>query len=433
MPAEFWASAKFQMKIPTGLVGVAGGLILPSGVALPTLERRNLSRQYPHLARRLLDPQLYLAGLNVSVCRKPCANLTSYGWFAGVPLPAFNSAQQTQAQWAAQARAAVPASWLGQVPATAHEIEDVVRICAETQQRIGCEAIILPSPLTTSPSSDYSTELQWLDSGLTIARRVAPNVPRIATVAVSDTCLRGFTPADNGLLDVIVDQVTARTPEGAYVLLELANEDGHYCTHPNTVGALLRLVHGLKIGGIERVMVAFAGTAGLLALAVGADAWSTGWYRGERRLRLVDFEQQEGRAVPAYYSHNLAGEFHLASDLDRVARAGYLGRLADVTEASDGLIRALAAGRPVSAVPEWQYKQSNVAASIEHFLAVMARETAVLSASSADARIDYAQRWLETADQFASDLYTVGSFNSRTSLNHQRSWREAFTRFLSSR
>jgi hypothetical protein len=240
-------------------------------------------------------------------------------------------------------------------------------------------------------------------------------------------------PVDNALIDAIVDQVTSRAPEGAYLVLEQANEDGYYCTHPNTIGAVLRIIHGLKLGGIGRVVVSFAGTGGLLALAVGADTWSTGWYRGERRLRLVDFEQQEGRAVPAYYSHNLAGEFHLESDLDRATRAGFLPRIADVTVASEGLIRALERGTSTSAVPDWQYRQSNVAASIEHFLTVMSRETGVLSALNNNACLDYAQTWLETADNLASALYSVGSFNSRTSLNHQRSWREAFAQFLATR
>jgi hypothetical protein len=434
MPTEFFASARYKMKIPETVQGIRGGLILPSGIALHTLERRNLTRSHPHLARRLLDPQLYLAGLNVSACRKACTYLSSYGWFGDMAsFPPFDSSKQTQPEWAAQARTAVTSSWLGRVPTTSTEIEDAIRLCLETQNRIGCEALILPSPLTTNPASDYSAELQWLDSGLTIASGIDQSIPRCATISVSDTCLRGIPPAENALLDVIVDQVTARSPEAAYVVLEQANEDGYYCAHPNTIGALLRLVDGLKVGGTQRVVVAFAGTAGLLALAAGADTWSTGWYRGERRLRLVDFEQQEGRAVPTYYSHGLAGEFHLAADLDRVNKAGFLPSIADATEASEGLLKALAAGRPVSAVPEWQHRLTNVAASIEHFLAVMARETEILSSLSPTERIDYVQRWLDRADQLASELYSVGSFNVRTALNHQRSWRDAFARFLKER
>lgn len=433
MSKQFFASAKYKMKLPAGISGVAGGLIVPSGVARHVLERRNLERAYPHLARRLLDPQLYLAGLNVNTCRAACTNLASYGWLPGERLPAYDSAAHTQSQWSRGARATVHDYWRGSAPTDHGEIEATITSCIEAQGALGCEAIILPSPLTTDPGTSFTAELEWIDVGLDIAARVLPGQPRIPTLAVSDTCLRGISPSSNRLLDTIVDQVSARTPEGAYIVLEQANEDGYYCTHPNTVGSLLRLVHGLKVGGVSRVVVAFAGTAGLLALAVGADTWSTGWYRGERRLRLADFEQQEGRAMPAFYSHALAGEFHLESDLDRAVSAGFFSRLSDVTDSSEGLMRALAARAPVSSVPEWKNTQSNVTAAIEHFLTVMSRETSVLAALSATDSVDYAQRWLENADRLSADLFSVGSFNARTSLNHQRSWREAFANFLSSR
>src|SRR5258706_8332624 len=96
---------------------------------------------------------------------------------------------------------------------------------------------------------------------------------------------------ENTLIDIILDQVTARAPDGAYVVLEQANEITYNCTSANTIGALLRLVRGLKDGGLRRVIVSYAGTAGLLTLIAGADAWATGWYRSERRLRLTDIEQ----------------------------------------------------------------------------------------------------------------------------------------------
>jgi hypothetical protein len=432
MSKEFFASAKFQMKIPEGVSGVAGGLILPSGIARPTLERRNLEKQYPHLRRRLLDPQLYLAGLNVARSEKACANLASYGWFLGT-VPAYDSGEQNRKDWSVAARASVRQSWSGTVPSTSMDIEETVRLCVLVQQQLGCEGIILPSPLTTDPTTSYERELEWLEAGLEIGSRTAPGLARIASVAISDTGLRGIEPQNNALIDVIIDQVTAREPEGVYVVIEQSNDDGYYFTHPNTVGSLLRLVHGMKVGGVTRVIVSFAGTAGILALAVGAQTWSTGWYRGERRLRLTDFEQGEGRAYPAYYSHSLAGEFHMDSDLDRVVARGFLERIVDETAGSEGLVRALRSGRRTSDVADWRYAQSNVRTAIEHFEAACTRETAVLAELSDAQCLEYAQRWLDVADRLASDLYSIGGFSPRTAINHQRSWREAFTRFLASR
>jgi hypothetical protein len=429
---EFYASAKYKMKIPDGLSGVAGGVIIPSGVSLHTVERRDLGRTYPHLARRLLDPQMYLATLNPATCRGTCANLASYGWFPITqPLP-YDSSSQTQAEWKKEMERLIVSTWTGLAPTVTAEIEDAIRLCVEVQVRLGVEAVILPSPLTTDVGSLYNDELEWLETGLAIAGRIAPHLPHYASVAVSDTALRGTDPWSNPLLDLILDQVTARRLSGVYLVLEQANEDGYYCTHPNTVGAFLRLCFGLKRGGVSRVVVAFAGTAGLMGLVAGADTWTTGWYRGERRLRRADFEQEEGRANPAYYSQPLAGEFHLQSDLDRVVARGFLPRVEDVTDASEGLIRALVGGALTSSVPEWQYRQSNVNAAIEHFLRVCARETTTISALGPGAE-SWALRWLEGAAALAADLYAVGGFQPRTAVNHQHGWLQAFRGFLSNR
>src|SRR5207248_89204 len=140
-------------------------------------------------------------------------------------LSSFDSSQQTQAQWRAQAQSAVAESWLGATPTDPAEIEETIRLCVDIEMNVGCEALLLPSPLTTNPTTNYSAELQWLDSGLEIAARTVPDFPRIVTIAISDTCLRGMRPGENALLDAIVDQVTARAPEGAYLVLEQANED----------------------------------------------------------------------------------------------------------------------------------------------------------------------------------------------------------------
>lgn len=429
---EFFASARFKMAVPRGVQGIAGGLIIPSGIAQPVLIRRDLAKRYPHLQRRLLDPQLYLATLNGAKCRGACVNLASYGWFDVTGIDPYDSKKYSQSEWKKRAEAKIHTAWPGAVPTSTKGIERAITACVATQNVLRCEAIILPSPLTSDPGTDYTAELKWLDEGLRIAEKLAANKPRLATVAVSDTCLRGIDPWSNQLLELILDQVTARQPEGAYLVLELANEHGYYCSHPNTIGALLRLAKGLKSGGMGRVFVAFAGIAGLLAVCAGADGWSTGWYRGERRLRLVDFEQPQGRANPSYYSHPLASEFHLQSDLDRVNAAKFLPRIVDETPASRGLLKALGGGRLVSSLPDWRYSQSNVSAAIEHFLTAAARETAVLASLTAEKRMEYGKKWLESAERLASDLYAIGPFNPRTELDHQTAWRSAFGKFLTS-
>lgn len=432
----FFASARFRMAVPPGIVGIDGAVIFPAGIPLPTLTRRkwvHFVKKYPHLQRRLLDPQLYLAGLNGATCRKACASLASYGWFGGSQVEKYDSSKHTQAEWRKKVQSKIHAQWTGDAPKGQKAIQTAIEVCCVTQVVMGCEAIILPSPLTTDPSTDYSTELMWLDDGLGISGKIGQGRPRLATIALSDTCVRGTDPWTNPLLELVLDQISARPIDGAYIVLEQANEHGYYCTHPNTIGALLRLSYGLKAAGVQRVFVAFAGVAGLLATCAGADDWTTGWYRGERRLRLADFEDEMGLANPTYYSHPVASEFHLQSDLDRVVAAKFLPRISDQTKASQGLLRALAGGANVASVADWRYSQSNVGAAIEHFLTVMARETQGLGALTPADRLDYGRQWLDRAAGLASDLYTLGGFNTRTELDHQHGWQTAYNKFLASK
>lgn len=419
------------MAIPSGIGSISGGLILPAGIPAPTLVRRDLSKRYPHLKRRLLDPQLYLSALPSVTCRSACVNLASYGWFLTDGIKPFESAKQEQAEWKREAKAKIYKSWKGTLPTADADISGVIEKCVGLQASLGCEAVILPSPLTTEFGSDYSVELSWLDRGMAIASKLAPATPRLATIALSDTCLRGIEPWKNDILTIILDQVTARAPDGAYLVIEQSNENGYYCAHPNTIGSLLRLVYELKQTGVQRIVLGLTGIAGLLGLAVGADTWAAGWYRGERRVRLADFDDQMGMAVPTYYSHKLAGEIHLENDLDRLNMRGLVTVLEDLTPASNGLLRALRAGRKVATVPEWQYRRSNVAAASEHFFTVAGRETEQLSSKTPKECLRYALDWLTGAEKLASDLYAVGGFATRTELNHQASWLQAYQKFLS--
>jgi hypothetical protein len=433
MEKAFYAPARYKMAIPGQIKGIAGGLIFPAGIPAPTLIRRDrsdLGKKYPHLQRRLLDPQLYLAVLPSVTCRKTCVNLASYGWFITEGIKQYESAKQDQSEWKREAMARIHKAWKGTIPTSEAQILTTALKATAFQQMMGCEAILLPSPLTAELSSDYSVELGWLDIGLKAAETQAPGIDRFASIALSDTSLRGLDPWHNDLLTVIIDQITARMPEGAYIVIEQSNEHGYYCTHPNTVGSLLRLVYQLKEAGLKRVVVGPIGLAGLLAAAVGADIWSAGWYRGERRVLLADYQDQMGMAVPTYYSHALAGEIHLEDDLDRLVKRGFLSQLEEQTGASKGLITALKLGRSVRSVPEWQHRQSNVGAATEHFFAVAARETAKLNGQTKAGCLGYAHEWLQSAEKLASKLYSVGGFNPRTELSHQAAWLQAFERFL---
>jgi hypothetical protein len=427
---EFYAPARHQMAIPPGIKGITGGIIFPAGINQHTLSRRDLSKKYPHLKRRLLDPQFYLSSLSAFTCRKACVNLSSYPWCLTNGAKAYESSKQSQSEWKAEANALIHRTWKSEIPKAISEINKVVAKCILFQEQLDCEAIILPCPLTIDFSSDIAVELAWLDVGLALAKQLAPNKPRLATIAISDSCLRSIDPWKNDLLTVIIDQITARTPEGAYIVIEQTNESAHYCANPNTIASLLRLVYELKEGGLQRIVVGLVGMAGLLAIAAGADAWTVGYYQSAQRVRLSDFDDHEGRAFPTYYTHKLAGEIHLENDLDKINEKGFLNRIEDVTPASKELIQALRSAKKVKNVPEWQYKQTNIAAANQHFLMVAARETQILAGKTKRECLQYAYDWLKSSEQLAVDLNSLGGFNPRTSLKHQASWLHSFESFI---
>lgn len=417
---DFFASTKYQMKLD--VPGVDGALIFASGIALHELERRKFDKHI-HTRRRMLDPQLYLAGLDVAKARKTCIILASYGWFDG-QAHAYDSAAEKQSQWRASASGQVEDSWSGALPTDAATIEDRVRLCIDVQQRLGCESIILPTPLISTPGNDFGPQIAWLDVGTELAKRIAPGVPRLATVAISDTCVRNIDPWSSTALDTLLDQVSARGVEGAYIVIEQASHGQLYESNTNTLGTLVRLVRDFRAAGVGRVVVPLAGVGGMLGVAMGAEVWSTGWYRSERRVRLADLEEEsDGRAVPTYYSHPLAGDIHLKTDLDTINAGGQLELVADETAASRGLLQALRQGGVVASVADWEPRPSNVTAAKEHFVTALVRETASMRTLTPSQRLGAAKRWLDNAIQVAVKVSALGDFNERTTLGHQRAWR----------
>lgn len=430
MAKEFFWPGSVHLKIPGNVTGVSGGIIYPIGVAYHSLVRRDLDKKYPHLTRRLLDPQLYLVRLDPYTCRKKCAYLATYPWFPTKPFTPFDSGEYNQREWQAKLTKQVHELWIGQLPKKVKEIEQTVSSCLKVQADLGCENYILPSPLTVDQATDYSTELQWLDAGLKISKEINNNIPTLATIAISDSALRLIEPWENELIDLIIDQVSSREPDGAYIVLEQSNEQGYYCTHHNTVGCLLRLVHGLKTAGLKRIVVAYTGTAGFLSLLAGADTWSSGWYKSERKLKLTDIEDGDGRAYPAYYSHGFASEFNVENDLDHAYKDGLLPAIQEITSASAPLLAALKSGKKVSKVAEWEYRPANVAAAKEHFVSVAINRTAEIANLSKDELFTYGLNWLENAKNLAEKISKLDGRHERTAVNHQSSWHMAFKNFV---
>jgi hypothetical protein len=342
---SFWLNVGYRFEAPSSIVP-DGSVLLCSAMPMHQLERRRIDKRYPHLRRRLFDPQLYLAGLDASESSEHCAKLASYPWFGVRGLVPYDSGLQNQKGWMATARARIPSLWSHNAPSDPATVRASVRECIEFQKRIGCESIILPAPLTADPATDFSQELVWLDSALERAREAGVSVPVFATVAISDICLRYSEPGVNALLALILDSVSAREIDGVYLVLEQGSEtaDGRHVGNVRTLSSILHLAYLFATDCRLRVIVNFLGAFGLACEAVGAEGWASGWYKSLYRFRLAD-KLAGGRSFPTYWSYNCACDIHLERDFDVLNEEEFfLDRIADRTEASSGLLLAASRG-----------------------------------------------------------------------------------------
>jgi hypothetical protein len=423
----FFANLGYQFKMRGGVIP-EGGVLLANAMPAHQLTRRKMLR-FPHLARRLFDPQLYLASLDAARASGHCANLASYPWFGVDRLDAYSSSLQSQRGWKAEAEASIVRLWPSCAPRDRQEIRRCAHEAIEFQCRLGVEALIAPSPLTTDPASNYELELAWLDDSISAVRastgRQSPK-PVFATIAISDIALRYARPEENRFVEQVLDAVSAREINGVYLVVEQASEqaDAKLCATSRTLEAVLHMVHVLKNDCSLSVVVNFFGAFGLVCSAVGADRWVSGWYKSETRLRLDD-KYGTGRSYPAFWSHRAAIDVHLESELDWISETGRLAEVEDETVASIGLLSALRGGGRVEQVVDWRYQQSNINAASEHFFRSVIREDKRLSDLTAVRRLEVVNEWLHVAEEAARRIQTGRGSELKSRLTHVSAWATA--------
>ena len=423
----FYYNAKYTFSLPGQTpAAIAGAIIAASAMPAGQLLRRNFRREI-YLQHRLLDPQLYLAGLDPAVARKTVINLASWGWFAVDGVPAYDSDTHGSIKnWKDTHANDLVAGWRAGAVTDPEDIRRATLAAVREQLNLGCEMIILPVPLTTLAAQNFESETGWIDAGLDVCAELKVAVPVLATVALSDNLLRGTDPTQHPLLHTITNQISARPKlHGAYIVIEQANEGGYACSNRETLLSVLLLIDDLVRGAAKQAVLNYMGTFGAVTLAAGVSIWSTGYYLSQRRLRLADFEDRIARAMPRYASMRLAGDIGLEYDLQR-AYAAVGNRV--LTDTADGttLKNALVTGTYPESVPEWQFAQSNITAAAGHYneLALKLSRLATLSPRQ---RIDTIQRWLDGAVALAGNLQAIGIENSNyTELQHQAVWLNAY-------
>ena len=433
----FFANHGTVLKLPnkTGVdLDPDGGVILACLMPSHQLIRQeNLVGEHPHLRRRLFDPQLYLASLDPNQSRSTCTKLASYSWFGLTAVDEYDSGQQSQREWKKAVATNLSELWPRKRLEDTELINIYARDCLDFQMRLGCRVLIAPSPLTIDLNTDYTTEINWLDGALEYVQNARIEQPLYATIALSDSCVSSYEPKESTLLDMILDVVTARQAQGVrgvYIVLEQGREPdaSKHCSNTRALQSVLHLVHVLAQDAQLKVAVNFLGQFGLACEAAGASLWASDWYKSSYRLRLAD-KIGEGRALPSYWSHKAALEIHLEKDFDTLSGAGLLRRIADMTEASSGLLAASSGGMPANQVPNWKYGLGNVLATREHFLRSCIQAESVAAQFEGKLQRDHVEDWLQNAAQFAREIETTLGSGRKTNTPHVQSWYDAFRRY----
>jgi hypothetical protein len=441
---SFFVNVNYAFKMADDLK--AEGSVIPA-VAMPlhTLEGRGLPSimdpppegkgkpkkiKHHHLMKRLFDPQLYLAELDATKSDKACAVLSSYPWFAVPGITPFDpDGEQDQSDWRAAAREIVRESWPGHAPDDPDTIELGVKAAVDFQIRNGMWGIILPSPLTRDPTSSYDLELEWLDAGLSYIKTLdVAGRPVFATIAISDLVIHPHAdPAKNPILELILDAITAREVQGVYIVIEqfIEGDDTRQCGSDRTLLSLLHLIHRFANESFLQVGVNFMGAFGLACQAAGAAWWASNWYKSLYRFRLAD-KLSGGRRFPLYWSAAGALDIHLEEDFDKLAKAS-LKKISDSTPYSDGLLAAAKQGKKAKQVVDWESRQSNVAASMNHYLASSIQADARYSKmQDGQSQLEFVEDWLATCEETGKWAAGILGREARTKIGHAAAWAKAF-------
>lgn len=365
-----------------------------------------------------------MASVDAAIDPQTVSRLAAYPWFHGHDVPKYDSDEySTRTQWKNQHKEDLLSKWTRTVPADPNAIKRAARAAVEFQLKIDCEGILLPVPLTTIADQTLQTEIAWIEAGLEACTKLRVKKPVFATVALSESVLQ-VAALRNPILHSLANQVAARIElAGAYVVLEQADKDSYFWTSKDALMSLLILTDDLYRGARKRVLINYAGTFGLVAKAVGAEVWSSGYYLMQRRFSL---RGAMGRAYPRYHSMSLAGDIGLNEDLDRIQAGGFAGRCMTNSGADAVLRTALGRGKKIADVNEWEYRQSNCSAAQQHYLEIVSAAGADLERMSGEAVQTWVHDWLDNAVKLTRELKKRGLIGPGTTADHQQVWFDVF-------
>lgn len=379
-------------RVATTVAELQGSVTLPSGNSIITLQRGKAVA----FQRRLFDPQLYLATLDPSACRKTCSLLGQYPWF-GVDgeLPAFDSSVLKKSDWYAIVSSRIADIWTRSLP---DDISSACIAAIEFQLGASCTHILLPTPLIEAREDEAAATMEWLDAGIDAAEQLQVAQPIIATLAVAASVLNADAFSPSGILDSAINQIRSREAiDGAYIVVTRAQAEHPFVADVSVWRAYMHLCRAFSRLGYDFVMTNFADVLGLVCMGLGATDFGSGETQKLRRLSLAGFRDDGwGRALPHFYSHRIVQEFLPESDLLMVRDQRLLRRVIDETQFSKPLFDTLRRGA-TGVGADWAESQNNVSAAQKHFVCRLATAAGQITGMDADDRRDAVRGWLEDA------------------------------------
>jgi hypothetical protein len=351
------------------------------------------------------------------------AKLAAYPWFHGNAVPKYDSGQHgSPTKWKQTYASTLVSKWTRSVCTDAIAIRAAARSAVEMQLELGCESVLLAAPLTTMVSQTLQPETDWMDAGIDACKELGVIKPVYATIAIAEDTLQ-HPPLNNPLVHSFSTQIASREAlTGAYLLLEQSDPNDYFWLSRNPLSSVLTIIDDLNRGANKKVIVNYLGTFGLVARAVGAEVWSSGYYLSQRKFSR---RGKQGRAHPRYHSMALASDIGLKDDIERLYKAG-LGHTLMTPSSADAVLRsALAAGKSPKDVAEWEYTQSNVAAATAHYIELTSRAEHELAAKNPGDRVTWVHTWLSKAVANVALINQRATLES-TELLHQRIWLEVF-------
>jgi hypothetical protein len=418
-------NARRNLTIPETETLITGVVIAASAVSAVDLQRRTKKfHEYEHFKRRLLDPQLYMASLDPALDQKTTEKLAAYPWFHGDSVPKFSSGEYgTPTKWKQVHQEALVSKWTRTIPSDPAAIKKAVEAAVQYQQNIGCESILLAGPLTTIEDQSAEVEIAWIRAGIEACQKLGVNAPVCATVALSEAVLHA-APLKNPIIHSLSNYISSRAElAGAYLIIEQSDSAKYFWDAKDPLMACLVLIDDLHRGAKKKVILNYLGTFGVVASAVGADIWSSGYFLMQRRFCRV---ATTGRAYPRYHSFPLAGDIGLKEDLDSINKRGLLSEVITPTNADKNLRAAFERKLRVENVPQWKHTMNNCAAAQAHYLQVAAAAANALAEKSPEERREWVHSWLKSAVELVKKLESQKLVTSASDIRHQKVWLEVF-------